>query len=284
VKLTFLGTAASEGYPNAFCNCLNCERARQLGGPSLRKRSAVLVNADLLIDLGPDLMAAAQAHGVSLAGLRYCVQTHEHADHLDPSHLASRSSHCGVHGVPRLHLYTTRGGMEKAGSALGLRLPGDGPVELDAGEALNLTFHQIGPFQEFAVGPYHVHSVLATHDPKLTPLLHVVEQAGRSLFYGTDTGPLSEATWAALSTAGHRFNVVVLDHTFGLRERSGGHMNQEQFLETADRLRAEGLLADDARIFAQHFGHHSNPDHSELVALAAKWGYEIPYDGLVVNV
>ena len=61
--LTFLGTAAAEGYPNPFCRCKNCERSRVLGGPSLRKRSSALINDDLLIDLGPDLVAASVMHG-----------------------------------------------------------------------------------------------------------------------------------------------------------------------------------------------------------------------------
>ena len=52
VRSTFLGTSAANAYPEAFCRCVNCERARVLGGPSLRKRSALLVNDDLLIDLG----------------------------------------------------------------------------------------------------------------------------------------------------------------------------------------------------------------------------------------
>jgi len=284
VKLTFLGTAASEGYPNAFCACANCERARQLGGPSLRKRSAALVNEDLLIDLGPDLMASSQAHGVSLAGLRYCVQTHEHADHLDPTHLSSRSIRCGVHDAPRLHLYATRGGLKKIEAAIGIALPDNDCVEFDAGDVLNLTCHVVRPFQAFDVGRYRVHSVAANHDPNLTPLLHVIEEAGRSLFYATDTGPLGEETWTDLAEAGHRFNVVVMDHTFGLRQRSNGHMNQEQFLEQIERLSTEGMLADDVRIFAHHLGHHSNPCHPELAGLAAARGYEIPFDGLVVDV
>ena len=54
MRITFLGTAASEGFPNAFCHCENCEGARALGGPSLRKRSSALINSDLLIDIGPD--------------------------------------------------------------------------------------------------------------------------------------------------------------------------------------------------------------------------------------
>src|SRR5688572_10871899 len=96
MQLQFLGTSASEGYPNAFCACSNCETARKLGGTSLRKRSSVLLDGKFLIDLGPDLMAASMQHGISLANVRYCLQTHEHADHLDSSHLYSRSPLCGV--------------------------------------------------------------------------------------------------------------------------------------------------------------------------------------------
>jgi phosphoribosyl 1,2-cyclic phosphodiesterase len=59
MKLTFLGTSAANAYPEAFCNCENCQRARLLGGKSLRKRSAALINDDLLIVVldhtyGPD--------------------------------------------------------------------------------------------------------------------------------------------------------------------------------------------------------------------------------------
>jgi hypothetical protein len=44
-----------------------------LGGFSLRKRFAVLVNDDLLIDLNPDIMAALQTHGCSLTNVSYCL-------------------------------------------------------------------------------------------------------------------------------------------------------------------------------------------------------------------
>src|SRR5437588_179202 len=46
--ITFLGTAAANAFPEAFCKCRNCAQARTLGGPSLRKRSAALINNDLL--------------------------------------------------------------------------------------------------------------------------------------------------------------------------------------------------------------------------------------------
>lgn len=39
MRVTFLGTAASKGFPNAFWHGEQYEGARALGGPSLRKRS-----------------------------------------------------------------------------------------------------------------------------------------------------------------------------------------------------------------------------------------------------
>gem|GEM_PF-3412229 len=50
MTLTFLGTAVANAYPEAFCRCNNCERARQLRGPSLggavcaQPRRAVVVS------------------------------------------------------------------------------------------------------------------------------------------------------------------------------------------------------------------------------------------------
>ena len=58
VKITFLGTAAAEGYPNPFCRCENCEGARKVGGRALRKRASALIDDQLLIDFGPDLLPA----------------------------------------------------------------------------------------------------------------------------------------------------------------------------------------------------------------------------------
>ncbi len=281
---TFLGTAASEGYPDAFCACANCQQARALGGRSLRKRSAVLINDDLLIDLGPDLMAAAQMHGLTLANLRYCLQTHEHADHLDPSHFLSRSQFSGVHDAPHLDFYATQGAIDGALRSIGTHHSVDALTASGTSASLNLSVHAIEPFQTFAVGPYAVHSVRAVHGQAIVALLYVIEREGRSLFYGTDTGPLPEATWAALRAGRHRFNAVMLDHTFGLQERATGHLNREQFLEQIARMRDEGMLADDARLFAHHLAHHSNPVHPELVEIAGQCGYEIPYDGLTVAI
>ncbi|MFN8492086.1 MAG: MBL fold metallo-hydrolase [Caldilineaceae bacterium] len=284
MQITFLGTAASEGYPDVFCGCANCAKALALGGPSLRKRSAALINDDLLIDLGPDLMAAAQMHGVSLAKVTFCLQTHEHDDHLDPTNLIWRSAYSGVTNVPHLHYYASQGAFAEAKRRLGPQMAERTLFDAEVSTALNLTPHLVEPFQTFTVGPYCVTSVAANHDPTLTAMLYVIEQTGRTLFYATDTGEIGEPTWQALHAGQFRFNLVAMDHTFGLAQRVNGHMNWEQFGEQLDRMRKEGLLAADARILAHHLAHHSNPPHPELVVFAAQHGYEVAYDGLRMEV
>jgi phosphoribosyl 1,2-cyclic phosphate phosphodiesterase len=147
-----------------------------------------------------------------------------------------------------------------------------------------LTIHVIEPFQRFVAGPYQVMSLKANHAPETTAMLYLIERDGRAIFYGTDTGELPPETWDALAAYSKPIDLVVLDHTFGFRGRSNGHMNYEQFLEQAARLRELGLLADSSRVFATHLGHHSNPIHPELAAFAAQHGYEVAYDGLVIEV
>ena len=54
MKLTYLGTAAAEGFPAVFCNCKYCAEARKLKGKNIRTRSQGMINDDLLIDLPAD--------------------------------------------------------------------------------------------------------------------------------------------------------------------------------------------------------------------------------------
>ncbi len=280
MRLTFLGTAGAEGYPSAFCRCDNCERARALGGPSLRKRSSALVNDDLLIDLGPDIAVATAQHGRPLTGVRYCLQTHAHADHFDPLHLLARG--WGLVGAPRLHLYASPASLRQMAWHLHGEFDFGYLLDPTVAERLNLAVHPVEPDQTFAVGLYRVTAVAASHDPSQEPLLYAIVGGGRSIFYGTDTGPLPEQSWQALRQRGLRFDVAILDHTYGDGPERRDHLTGGQFVSQVARLRQEGLLADGARVFAHHIAHGGNPAHPELVALAATRGYEVAYDGLTV--
>ena len=283
MKLTFLGTAAANAFPEAFCACANCQSARRLGGPSLRKRSAALINADLLIDLGPDIMAASQMHGISLLNVQYCLQTHPHSDHLDLSHFESRSPGFGVVGAPVLNFYASRETLARAAHTFERDIAGFSLLAPEAEVKLNLKIHPVEPFVPFIAGPYRVTAVPANHAPGVGALLFAVEANGRCIFYGTDTDALPESAWQAFGRLKLRFDLVILDHTYGQTKQANDHMSAGQVIEHFARMRREGLLAENARMFATHIAHDANPAHPELVELARRQGYEIAYDGLTLE-
>lgn len=284
MQTTFLGTAAANAYPEAFCKCENCQKARVLGGKSLRKRSAMLINDDLLIDLGPDIMAASQIHNIFLTNVHYCLQTHPHADHLDLSHLLSRSPGFGVIGAPQLHFFASSATLERADKTFRRDLSDYGLFDPQTEKELNLRLHQIEPLQSFTVGSYRVVAFPANHAQGFGALLYAVETEGRTIFYGTDTAILFEEVWQAFHQYKMRFDVVVLDHTYGPDEIGSDHLSAQQVIEHVDRMRRESIITDETRVFATHIAHEGNPVHPELAEFAVQHGYEIAYDGLVVEV
>jgi len=282
--VTFLGTSAANAFPEAFCKCRNCAQARMLGGPSSRKRSAALINDDLLIDLGPDIMAASHMHGCSLDKVQYCLQTHPHADHLDLSHLLSRSPGYGVVGAPVLNFYASRETLERAAVTFERDLADYSLLSPEAEALLNVKIHQIQPLESFTVGPYFVMAFPANHAPGMGAMLYAIETEGRSVFYGTDTATLFEQSWQAFRQHKMRFDVVILDHTYGPDQPGSDHLSANQFIEHANRMRAEGVLGPHSRVFATHIAHEGNPAHPDLTAFANQHGYEVAFDGLTLKI
>ena len=282
--ITFLGTSAANAYPEAFCRCKNCEQARMLGGKSIRKRSAALVNNDLLIDLGPDIMTASNIHSYSLSRVTYCLQTHAHADHLDTSHFLSRSPGYGVVGAPCLHFYASPGTLRQAAHLLEGDCAPYGFLDQEIGEQLNLEVHPIDPLQSIEMGSYLVTAFSANHDPVVEPLLYAIQANGRTFFYGTDTATLPEETWQGFHKKKLHFDLVILDHTYGPDETGSDHLSAHQFIEHVARFHEEGLLTPVARAFATHIAHQGNPAHPQLSEYARQNDYEIAYDGLILQI
>lgn len=280
--ITFLGTSAANAYPEAFCRCHNCKRARTMGGRSLRRRSAALINDDLLIDLGPDIMTASFSLGRPLTRVRYCLQTHGHDDHLDPSHLLSRTPGFGVVGAPRLHFFASPATLQRTAQLLRKDVAPASLLDPQVGQHLNLQIHEIQAMRPFQIGRYQVVAFPANHDPSVDPLLYAVTEGRYSIFYGTDTAALLEETWIGFHRFGLRFDVLVLDHTYGPDEEGTDHLDARRFVQHIERLHDERLLADGARVLATHIAHAGNHPHPELSDFASHHGYEVAYDGLTV--
>ncbi|HPH98492.1 MAG TPA: MBL fold metallo-hydrolase [Anaerolineaceae bacterium] len=284
MRVIFLGTAAANAFPEAFCRCANCEAARRLGGPSLRKRSSLLINDDLLIDLGPDIMAAAQKHNCPLTGVRFCLQTHPHADHMDLSHLLSRSPEYGTLGAPLLEFYASAETIAKADETFKRDMAGFSLLDGDVERRLNLRLRSVAPLTRFACGSYEVMAFPANHSPSPGAYLYAVTDGRVSIFYGADTAVLPKETWAAFKRFDWQFDLVILDHTYGPEQPGSDHLCAREVSEHVARMRQEGILKSGGRAFATHIAHEGNPAHPELAAFAAGQGYEVAFDGLIVEV
>jgi len=132
------------------------------------------------------------------------------------------------------------------------------------------------------MGQYRVTAFAANHDSYVESLLYAIESNGRVIFYGTDTDTLPEQTWQGFHQHKLRFDVVILDHTYGPDKSGDDHLTAEKFIEHIARMREEKLLRENARVLATHISHDANPVHPELVEFAAKHGYEVAYDGMMV--
>jgi len=284
MNITFLGTSGANAYPEAFCDCQNCETARNLGGYSLRKRSSLLVNEDLLIDLGPDIMTSAQTHGLSLARVQFCIQTHPHADHLDVSHFISRSPILGVKNAPCLHFYASQETMNRAAETFVRDIWNEDFYALELQKSLNISTQVLKAYTPVKIGAYTITPFPANHAPGLGAFLYAVKSDNRCFFYGTDTGVLFDETWQAFRDLNMKFDLVVLDHTFGFTNSGSFHMNAQEVIEHFSRMKMEGFLNPGARTFATHIAHDTNPVHADLVSFASHKGYEIANDGLSLKV
>jgi phosphoribosyl 1,2-cyclic phosphodiesterase len=283
LSITYLGTGDASGYPHPFCNCENCVEARQVGGKSFRLRSSALINDELLLDLGPDLLAGAFLQRKSLHDIRYVVQTHPHMDHLEPHHLGMRTHAFGLSEIPPLTFYGTATSVEKVRDTL---FNTKSTRKYPAGELfdiLNLTVQEIAGGETFQVGPYEFTAIPASHDAPGICVLYAIRLGDRAIFYGNDTGPLSDDAWEMLGKLGYAFDLVSLDHTMGVNEGNAGHMSGAMVVDTMARMREMELLKPGARVLGTHIAPHSNPIHEKMAAIAAESGYEIAYDGLTIT-
>jgi phosphoribosyl 1,2-cyclic phosphate phosphodiesterase len=214
--------------------------------------------------------------------VRYCLQTHAHADHLDASHLLSRSPGFGVVGAPRLHFYASAGSIRQLARWLERDCAPHGLLAPETQERLNLKIHPVEALQPFQAGGYRVIPLPANHDPAVEPLLYAIQAEGRTILYATDTAVFPQETWRAFHQFKLEFDLVILDHTYGPEEPGSDHLSAQQVSEHLARMRAEGLLAAKARAFATHIAHEGNPPHAELAEFAARHGYKVAYDGLTV--
>lgn len=319
MRVTFLGTAAAEGYPAIWCRCERCAIARSRGGPNLRFRASVLINDDLLIDPGPDLVAASIRHGLDLGDVQAVLITHLHDDHVDPTTLYWRAPGFAVPPLPEAVVVGTapslkrlhdRNGVPLSTAATRLRLHvakhgerievstgGKHPVDPRAKpERTNIPGGTpiTGPARRYEVVVVPASHAGPTDEASFFAIRQVLgpEAEGRhggdapAILYATDTGPFSDAAWDLLhqlGDAGWRYDTAIIDATLGTGGPGTSHMNLDQVAWHHDELARRELMRHGGRRMAHHFSHNGTPPHEELVAHLTPLRIVPSYDGLSLD-
>ena len=271
MKITYLGTAAAEGFPALFCNCDHCRQARQLGGKNIRSRSQALINDDLLMDLSPDTYYHFLRHGIEGDTISHLLVTHAHSDHFLPSELGFRHG-CYAHD-PRTPTLNVAGG---AGVEAAMH---------NANEISDtVAFHRAHPFKAFTFGNYTVHPLPARHMPGGDPLIYIIE-GEKTLLYAHDTGYFYDEVFEYIEQKGFRFDLVSLDCTnvdVPISDE-GHHMGLDNIKRVLERMEQMGAVIDRTVRVINHFSHNGGPLHERLEKLAAEIGCIASYDGMVVE-
>ena len=282
MQVTFLGTGAAPSMPSPFCACHVCTDARRTGGKNLRRRSSITINDDLLIDIGPDIATASFEHNLSLAGIKVCLQSHAHEDHLDAEFIISRHAEYGTVVANGLLLVGSGETLRVVDEIVRRRCEYGSIFDTDTQSALKMNVLTVALYESYTVESYRVTGFPANHATDQASLLYSIEQGNHAVFYGTDTSVLPEEVWERLLLHRTRYDLLVLDHTYGIGfdSRPADHLGLQDFIAHANRFREVGLLKDNGMVYATHISHEGNLEHDELDDYAMKHGYRVAFDGL----
>ena len=280
MKITMLGTAAI-GYPLTFCDCVNCKNARIHGGKSIRKRASMLINDDLLIDIGPDVQTAMTMYNKDMSKVKYLLQTHIHTDHYDEGLLCTRRFNIIKDNEEKLEIFAHPTCLKIMSDRVNKFEPAD-LITKEGSEKLNVHSNEVNSGDIFTFGNYKVKAIESTHDVRHGSLTYLISDGIKNIFYATDTMPFTDD--ALIQIKDIKLDLLIMDHSYGNIEETYKHLNEKLFIEQIDILRKINCIDDNTKIFGTHISHNGNPYHEEAENRAIKNGYHIAYDGMELEI
>lgn len=287
MKLTFLGTGAGETYPGYWCECPHCTYARKHRGKNLRTNSSMVIDEELLIDMGPSCFDNAARFGVNLSKIKTLLVTHPHEDHLYPQHLHWRNTDESLlpltyvekmrHGgprftdIPQLNIYGNSFVMETLGKSL------------DDMEELKINLHEIREGKEEKTDGYRILPVRGNHGSQQGfSHSYIIQKDEKTLLYALDSGSYDEDQFALIQE--YQYDAVIMEGTTGLNEQYGGHMCLVNNIRIRERLKENKCLRENSRFLLTHLSPHWCPPHDWYESIVASEGLELAYDGLQIEI
>lgn len=270
MRLTYLGTAAAEGFPAVFCNCQYCNEARRLGEKNIRTRSQALINDDLLIDLPADTYYHFLRNGIEGDKIKYLIVTHAHSDHFYPTELNMRISPYAKN-MRASQLMVLCSEATYQGFSL---IP------------QNIDIRVIRAYETVQLDTYSVTALPARHMSEREEAFIYIVKGDKTLLYAHDTGYFYENVFSYIEDNGIVFDMISLDCTnvdIPISDE-GKHMGFPNIERVLTRLCGMGAVTEDTVRYVNHFSHNGNPIHRVLEKRARDVGCCVSYDGCVVEV
>lgn len=282
MRIMFLGTSAATSCPLIFCKCKVCENARINKGKDIRKRSSLLINDDLLIDLGPDVTTSAAMYNLDLTKIKYILQTHGHSDHFDAGHLITRLKEYAAENVEHISLLASRETVNTLDMWLKTEESETDLFDSNWLDRLHMDIKCIKHGDCVAIGNYCITPLESLHDIKEISLIFIISYCNRNIMYGTDLLEISDSAWDILKS--FKLDLVILEQTYGEVKNAGGHLDAGQVTDIVSKMKAEEIIDENSMIYATHISHEGNDIHDVMEKLALANGYHIAYDGLEINI
>ena len=287
MKLTFLGTGAGEGYPGYWCECPHCTYARKHRGKNLRTNSSMVIDEELLIDIGPSCFDNAARFGVNLSKIKTLLVTHPHEDHLQPQHLYWRNTDESL--LPLTYVEKMRHGGPRFTDIPQLNIYGNSFVmetlrkSLDDMEELKINLHEIREGKEEKTDGYRILPVRGNHGSQQGfSHSYIIQKDEKMLLYALDSGSYDEDQFALIQE--YQYDAVIMEGTTGLNEQYGGHMCLVNYIRIRERLKENKCLRENSRFLLTHLSPHWCPPHDWYESIVASEGLELAYDGLQIEI
>jgi len=225
---------------------------------------AAIVDGVIKIDLPPDTLAQLQRDGLSALDWSALIFTHSDDDHLAINEIQyAMYPFMDFDHLP-FPIYANPG----VASRIRKRYP-DWPIDIVETQSF-VTFrhgvHVITPVQARHLADEDCHNL-------------IFERSGKRLLYATDTGIWPEKTFEFLAST--PLDLLVIECTDGIcAPEYVGHLNIKQCVEVVERLRKQGTLRPESRVYTTHHSSRGHARHCDLERLLHPHRIEPGYDGL----
>jgi len=277
MKIKYLGTAAAEGIPAIFCDCENCKKARDKGGKNIRTRSQALIDDKLLIDFPADTYMHFLQHNIPLTKIKNCLITHSHYDHLYEQELVMRKKgFAHMDDESPIVFFSDEAGYNAIKDVKESKGISDEDVLVE----------QIKLNEKFDVDDYKITALRAAHDPKSSPVVFIIDNGEKTIFYSNDTSEYPEESMEYLKNLKKPIDLISFDCTEACRDaKYVGHLTLDRCIALREKLFDIGAADSKTLFVLNHFSHNgTNVTYDEFVKIAAEYNFEVSYDGMEIEI